>query len=157
MTKIGGRSTECHHYPGPPLLRLALAEMTDIRGLMREATALRDKGYGNAITYSRKVFLPLTHLCRDSCHYCTFAKSPRRGEKIYLSPESIRAMAHRAEAAGCTEALFTLGDKPELRYRKAREALKELGCESTIQYLQMSAELVLKEMNRPGFAGGSTS
>jgi FO synthase len=124
---------------------LGFAEITDIRGIIREAGSLRDKGHGNTITYSRKVFIPLTQLCRDSCHYCTFSRPPREGEQIYMAPESVLAVARQGEAAGCSEALFTLGDKPELRYRKAKEALKAFGCESTFEYLRMSAELVLNE------------
>jgi FO synthase len=124
---------------------LALSENGDTRGLMRRAAALRDSGFGNRITYSRKVFIPLTHLCRDSCHYCTFARPPRRGEQTYMSPEDVLAVARRGEAAGCTEALFTLGDKPELRYQQAREALRSLGYETTLEYLRAMAALVLEE------------
>jgi FO synthase len=124
---------------------LALSEDNDTYGLMQRAAAVRDCGFGNRITYSRKVFIPLTRLCRDSCHYCTFAVSPRRGEQIYMSPEDVLAVAHDGEAVGCTEALFTLGDKPELRYRQAREALSALGYETTLDYLRAMAALVLKE------------
>ena len=124
---------------------LALSEDDDTRGLMRRAAGLRDSGFGNRITYSRKVFIPLTHLCRDSCRYCTFALPPRYGEQIYMSPEDVLAVARRGEAAGCTEALFTLGDKPELRYRQAREALSALGYETTLDYLRAMAALVVEE------------
>ncbi len=79
------------------------------------------------MSYSRKVFIPLTKLCRDVCHYCTFAERPRAGHAAYLSAEEVLAIARAGEAAGCTEALFTLGDKPELRYRAAREALAGAG------------------------------
>jgi FO synthase len=112
---------------------------------MERAAALRDLGHGTAITYSRKVFIPLTHLCRDSCHYCTFARPPRRGERIYMSPDDVLAVVRQGEAAGCTEALFTLGDKPELRYRQAKDALRELGYETTLDYLRAMAALVLEE------------
>ena len=105
---------------------LALAERRDTAALMAQAAALRDAAFGAVMTYSRKVFIPLTHLCRDSCHYCTFATPPRRGEPAYMSPEAVLAVARAGAAAGCTEALFTLGDKPELRYpaaaRRARRA-----------------------------------
>jgi FO synthase len=97
------------------------------------------------VSYSRKVFIPLTYLCRDVCHYCTFAKRPRAGHPAYLSSDEVLAIARAGAAAGCTEALFTLGDKPELRYRAAREALAELGHETTIQYLREMCALVLKE------------
>nr|WP_264185494.1 5-amino-6-(D-ribitylamino)uracil--L-tyrosine 4-hydroxyphenyl transferase CofH [Roseicella aerolata] len=112
---------------------------------MAEAAALRDAAHGRVISYSRKVFIPLTKLCRDVCHYCTFAETPRPGRNAYLSPEEVLAIAHAGAAAGCTEALFTLGDKPELRWRQAREALASLGQETTISYLQAICALVLKE------------
>src|SRR6202012_695556 len=94
---------------------------------------------------SRKVFIPLTHLCRDVCHYCTFAEAPRAGRPAYLSADEVLAIARAGAAAGCTEALFTLGDKPELRYRAAREALAALDYETTIDYLVAMCRLVLRE------------
>ena len=97
------------------------------------------------VTYSPKVFIPLTKLCRDVCHYCTFAHPPRRGERAYMSGDEVLAVARAGAEAGCHEALFTLGDKPELRYRVAREELAELGCETTIEYLARMCELVLAE------------
>ena len=97
------------------------------------------------MTYSRKVFIPLTQLCRDVCHYCTFAKAPRAARAPYLAPDEVLAIARAGAAAGCTEALFTLGDKPELRYRAAREALAALGHETTLGYLHAMAALVLRE------------
>ena len=119
----------------------------DIAQLMQRAAALRDLGHGNAVTYSRKVFIPLTHLCRDSCHYCTFARPPRRGERCYMTPEEVLDVARKGDAAGCREALFTLGDKPELRYRRAAEELRALGHDTTISYLREVAALVLAETN----------
>jgi len=116
-----------------------LAELIDAAG------RLRDEGHGRNISYSRKVFIPLTHLCRDVCHYCTFAERPRAGRSAYLSPDEVLAIARAGAAAGCTEALFTLGDKPELRYRAAREALDALGYATTIDYLQAMCALVLRE------------
>ena len=124
---------------------IALAESSDTAMLMRIAAALRDRGHGNVVSYSRKVFIPLTHLCRDVCHYCTFAQPPRRGERAYMTPEEVLAVAKAGEAAGCKEALFTLGDKPELRYAAARRELGELGHRSTLAYLRDAAELVLGE------------
>jgi FO synthase len=97
------------------------------------------------VTYSPKVFIPLTKLCRDVCHYCTFAHPPRRGERAYMSGDEVLALARAGAEAGCHEALFTLGDKPELRYRAAREELAELGCETTLEYLARMCELVLAE------------
>ncbi len=97
------------------------------------------------VTYSPKVFVPLTKLCRDVCHYCTFARPPRRGERAYLTPDEVLEIARAGAAAGCREALFTLGDKPERRYRVAREELGALGCETTIDYLARMCALVLEE------------
>ena len=97
------------------------------------------------VTYSPKVFIPLTKLCRDVCHYCTFAQPPRRGERAFMTADEVLAVARAGAEAGCHEALFTLGDKPELRYRAAREELAALGCETTIEYLARMAELVLSE------------
>jgi FO synthase len=124
---------------------LALADIRDTGQLVAAAGRLRDAGYGNLVTYSRKVFIPLTHLCRDVCHYCTFAHPPRKGEAAYMTPEQILAVARAGEAAGCQEALFTLGDKPELRYAAARDALANMGYASTLEYLEAMAALVLKE------------
>src|SRR5262245_28153574 len=119
--------------------------MVELTQLMADASALRDRGHGRLISYSRKVFIPLTHLCRDVCHYCTFAETPQPGRATYLSPDQVLAIARAGAAAGCTEALFTLGDKPELRYRAAREALAALGHDTTISYLQAMCGLVLRE------------
>jgi len=113
--------------------------------LCAEARALRDEGHGHLVTYSPKVFIPLTKLCRDVCHYCTFAHPPRRGERAYMMIDEVLAVARAGVAAGCREALFTLGDKPERRYRVAREELEALGCETTLDYLAHAAEAVLGE------------
>ena len=118
---------------------------TELSRLMADASSARDRGHGRLISYSRKVFIPLTHLCRDVCHYCTFAETPTAGQAAYLSPEQVLAIARAGAAAGCTEALFTLGDKPELRYRAAREALAALGHDTTISYLKAMCGLVLRE------------
>ncbi|MGC2524834.1 MAG: 7,8-didemethyl-8-hydroxy-5-deazariboflavin synthase CofG [Stellaceae bacterium] len=126
---------------------LALADRApaDPRALMTAAAVLRDQGHGDLVSYSPKVFIPLTQLCRDVCHYCTFAHPPRPGEPIYLDAEEVLAIARAGAAAGCHEALFTLGDKPELRYAAAREALARLGHETTLSYLAEMAGLVLRE------------
>jgi len=113
--------------------------------LCAEARELRDQGHGLLVTYSPKVFIPLTKLCRDVCHYCTFAQPPRRGERAYLSIDEVLDIARAGAAVGCREALFTLGDKPELRYRAAREELEAFGCETTLDYLAQAAEAVLVE------------
>ena len=107
----------------------------DLPAIMEVAAELRDRGHGAVVSYSRKVFIPLTQLCRDSCHYCTFAHPPRRGTRAYLSKEEVLAIARAGAEAGCHEALFTLGDKPEQRYRVARDELARLGHDTTISYL----------------------
>jgi FO synthase len=122
----------------------ALAWCEDLPRLMAVAEGLAVAGHGGRVSFSRKVFIPLTQLCRDSCHYCTFARPPRRGERPYLSPEQVLAIAEAGRAAGCKEALFTLGDQPELRYAAARAALAQMGAESTLAYLEASAGLVLR-------------
>jgi FO synthase len=120
-------------------------ETAPLADLMAAAALRRDETYGRLISYSRKVFIPLTKLCRDVCHYCTFAEHPRDGHAAYLSGDEVLAIARAGQVAGCTEALFTLGDKPELRHRAAREALAALGHETTIGYLREMCALVLKE------------
>src|ERR1700723_254792 len=123
----------------------ARLEPLPLAELIVAAGRLRDEGHGRNLSYSRKVFIPLTHLCRDVCHYCTFAERPRARRSAYLSADEVLAVARAGAAAGGTEALFTLGDKPELRYRAAREALAELGHDTTISYLREMCALVLKE------------
>jgi FO synthase len=124
---------------------LARVETLPFGDLLKAARALKADGHGARLSYSRKVFIPLTYLCRDSCAYCTFAKPPSRVASPYLSPEEVLAIARAGEKAGCREALFTLGDKPELRYSAAREALARLGFASTTEYLAAACELVLRE------------
>jgi FO synthase len=111
--------------------------------LLDEARRLRP-GDG-LVTYSPKVFVPLTTLCRDVCGYCTFARPPRRGERAFMPLDEVLAIARAGAASGCHEALFTLGDKPELRYRVARDELTALGCETTLEYLGRAAAAVLEE------------
>ncbi len=113
--------------------------------LLAQARAVGERGHGRVISYSRKVFIPLTRLCRDVCGYCTFALSPRQAGAAYLTPDEVLAIARAGQAAGCHEALFTLGDKPELRYEAARSALARLGHATTVEYLAAMCELVLDE------------
>jgi len=122
---------------------LMLSTAADTRSLMEVAARLRDQGHQTAVSYSRKVFIPLTHLCRDVCHYCTFAQVPRKLKAPYMTPEEVLKIAQDGAAAGCKEALFTLGDKPELRYKAARDGLKELKQESTLSYLRDMVAVVL--------------
>lgn len=120
----------------------ALAGIEDTRALADVAATLRDRGFRNVVTYSRKVFLPLTHLCRDVCHYCTFAQVPRKVQAPYMTIDEVVKVASDGAKLGCKEALFTLGEKPELRYKAAREALAEMGYESTVDYLFAAAKAV---------------
>ena len=122
-----------------------LTQVRDHRMLSKVAAELRDAGHGEIITYSPKVFIPLTRLCRDACRYCTFARPPENGRRAYLTLDEVRAIARRGVAAGCREALFTLGDRPELRYRTAREELEHLGHETTLSYLAEAARVVLED------------
>ncbi len=121
------------------LLHTPLPELTAL------ARAVRDEAYGRRITYSPKVFIPLTMLCRDRCGYCTFAKAPARVTSPYLLPEEVLSIARAGQAAGCHEALFTLGERPELRYPLARQWLDDNGFASTVEYLAHACRLVLEE------------
>ncbi len=124
---------------------LDVLERMPLATLMAEAEALTLGGHGARVTYSRKVFIPLTKLCRDVCHYCTFATTPARAGTAYLGRDEVLAIARAGAAMGCREALFTLGDRPEARYAAAREALATLGHETTLGYLAEMARLVLDE------------
>ncbi|MCK8785677.1 5-amino-6-(D-ribitylamino)uracil--L-tyrosine 4-hydroxyphenyl transferase CofH [Roseomonas sp. NAR14] len=124
---------------------LAALSRRPLPDLLDAAAALGRAGHGGVVGYSRKVFIPLTRLCRDACGYCTFARGPREVARPYLLPEEVLAIARAGQAAGCREALFTLGDKPELRYAAARAALRELGFGSTTEYLAHLCALVLRE------------
>src|SRR5262249_3503208 len=118
--------------------------------LLRAAAAVRDGGLSSAgragvVTYSRKVFIPLTRLCRDRCHYCTFATVPHRLPAAFLDRDEVLAIARSRAAQGCKEALFTLGDRPEERWGAARRWLDERGYASTVDYVRASAIAVLEE------------
>ncbi|HUC05939.1 MAG TPA: 5-amino-6-(D-ribitylamino)uracil--L-tyrosine 4-hydroxyphenyl transferase CofH [Acidimicrobiales bacterium] len=126
-------------WSDPDLLSAPLDELT------AAARAVRDAAWGTRVTYSPKVFIPLTMLCRDRCGYCTFAKAPARLESPYLTPDEVLAIARAGRQAGCTEALFTLGERPELRYRVAREWLDQHGYASTVDYLAAMCRAVLEE------------
>ena len=122
-----------------------LASEAPLDWLMTEASRLRDLGHGNRMSYSRKVFIPLTRLCRDVCRYCTFSASPSQVPAPFLSPEQVLDIARAGARAGCHEALFTLGDQPEARWPQARAALDAMGYASTIDYVAAMAERVLRE------------
>jgi FO synthase len=122
-----------------------IAAHAPLAWMLTEAARLRDLGHGDLISYSRKVFIPLTHLCRDQCHYCTFATQPKQGVNPYLSRDEVLAIARAGATAGCKEALFTLGDQPELRYSAARKALAEMGYATTLDYLVAMCRAVFEE------------
>jgi FO synthase len=124
---------------------LAALESVPPATLLDRAEAMTVGAFGATVTYSRKVFIPLTHLCRDVCHYCTFAKAPRVAGPAFLSIAQVLEIARAGERAGCREALFTLGDRPEDRYGAARDALAAMGHDSTLSYLREAAAAVLSE------------
>jgi 7,8-didemethyl-8-hydroxy-5-deazariboflavin synthase CofG subunit len=148
-------STACSHLlailrAGEPLSReaaLRLIECGDaeLPELLATARAAKERFKPGAITYSRKVFLPLTNLCRDYCGYCTFRRDPGEPGAHTMTPEEVLAVARAGEKLGCTEALFSLGDKPELLFSEMREMLRHLGYKSTLHYLEAMCELVLRE------------
>jgi len=115
------------------------------KALLACAEALTLEGHGRLVGHSRKVFIPVTRLCRNVCGYCTFATSPQALAQVFLQPEEVLEIARAGAAAGCREALFTLGEKPELRYQAARDALQALGHESTVDYVAALAERVFRE------------
>jgi len=137
-------------HPGEPisretarrLIRCSEEELPDLLAAAREA---RERFRPGAITYSRKVFIPLTNLCRDYCGYCTFRRDPGEPGAHTMTPDEVLYVARAGERLGCTEALFSLGDKPELLFPEMRETLRQLGYKSTLHYLEAMCELVLRE------------
>src|SRR5271166_2328557 len=138
------RAAEAGRRPGSAAALAVLTAAPAVE-LLPIAESLTLAGFGETVTYSRKVFIPLTQLCRDVCHYCTFAKAPRHLKGAYLTAEEVLAIAIAGKAADCKEALFTLGDKPEARYAAARAALDAAGAANTLDYLARMAKLVLQE------------
>ena len=132
--EISHRDPDSARYQYPEMGELlALKENSDLAELCEIAAGIRDQGHGGIVTYSRKVFIPLTRLCRDFCHYCTFATSPKHLTAPFLSADAAVSIARRGEVMGCKEALFTLGEKPELRHAAARQALDEMGLGTTLE------------------------
>ncbi|MCY4044057.1 MAG: 5-amino-6-(D-ribitylamino)uracil--L-tyrosine 4-hydroxyphenyl transferase CofH [Cellvibrionales bacterium] len=123
----------------------SLADFTDTLLVMQLAAKIRDCKHSQTISYSKNVFIPLTHLCRDVCHYCTFAKTPKFIEKPFIPVDDIIATVNNAKNIGCKEVLFTLGEKPELRYKTARDALDQMGFATTIDYVAHVAEQVVEQ------------
>ena len=124
---------------------LELAAQSPLTDLLTAATELRAQGKGNVITFSKKVFIPLTTLCRDYCSYCTFRKDPGQPGAHFMTPEEVLALAERARQAGCKEALFSLGDQPEKIFPEAREFLSKQGFTRTLDYVAAMSELVLEK------------
>jgi FO synthase len=126
-------------------LRLIRSRDEDLPALLAAARTAKERFKPGVITYSRKVFLPLTNLCRDYCGYCTFRRDPGEAGAHTMTPEEVLEIARAGEKLGCTEALFSLGDKPELAFPEMRETLRRLGHKSTLHYLEAMCELVLRE------------
>jgi len=128
-----------------PIAEALAAPSQALEELMARACAKRAARWGHTITYSRKVFAPLTNMCRDTCTYCSFVKTPDDPAANYMTPEQVLATARQGEASGCKELLFSLGERPELRYPEAASALQKLGYTTTNDYLRAMCELVLQE------------
>src|SRR5579862_7150914 len=154
---IGKFPSDCageaaEHPPGEPItrdlaLRLIRSSDDELPALLSAARATKENFKPGVVTYSRKVFLPLTNLCRDYCGYCTFRRDPNDAGAHTMTPDDVLSIARAGEKLGCTEALFSLGDKPELLFPEMREALGHLGYKSTLHYLEAMCELVLRETN----------
>lgn len=126
-------------------LEMQKASAMEMAEWMAAARARRVLSWGSTVTYSRKVFIPLTNLCRDTCGYCTFAKQPHEAGAGYMTPDEVMVIARHGEQLGCKEALFSLGEKPELRYPEARAALERLGYATTVDYVIAMCERVLAD------------
>lgn len=124
---------------------VALLGEAPTEALLEAAGALRDRGKGRTVSHSRKVFLPVTNLCRDRCAYCTFRRSPGEPGAWTMAPDEIREWCRRGVAAGCKEALLCLGDRPEAVYPSYRKTLQGLGARSTADYLELACDLALEE------------
>ncbi len=136
--------------PGSPIsretaLRLIRGSDDELPLLLAAARAAKENFKPGVITYSRKVFLPLTNLCRDYCGYCTFRRDPGEPGAHTMTPDEVLRIARKGEQLGCTEALFSLGDKPELLFPEMRDTLRHLGYKSTLHYLEAMCELILRE------------
>jgi FO synthase len=143
--------------PDPDLALRFLDTSVDGSELLSTASSLRNDGHGTTVTYSKKVFVPITTMCRDTCTYCTFVKPPGNGGE-YLEPEDVLAIVKAGDELGCTEALLTLGDRPEDKWPQARQFLSEHGASSTLDYVVMMSELIRSETGlfphaNPGIMG----
>src|SRR5450759_3833322 len=124
---------------------LALIKDAEQGSLLRAAAAVRDRSKGRAVSYSKKVFIPLTHLCRDDCGYCTFRADPAPDRQPFMNPQEVLEVAEAGRRAGCKEALFSLGDQPETTFPEARAFLRKLGFDRTLEYLAAMGQLVLDQ------------
>jgi FO synthase len=137
---------------------LAWMKYGDLESLLKHASAIRNASKGQVVSYSKKIFIPLTHLCRDYCGYCTFRSDPKAGIRAYMTPDEVLSAAHAGRRAGCKEVLFSLGDQPERIFPEAAEFLREQGCRTTLDYLAAMTKLVLDETgllphSNPGLMG----
>ncbi len=137
---------------------LLLMSEAPLAALLQAAASVRDRSKGRSVSYSKKVFIPLTHLCRDYCGYCTFRADPENGVKPYMTPDEVLAVAEAGRLARCKEALFSLGDQPERVFPEARDFLKGLGFGRTLEYLAAMCQLVLEKTgllphSNPGLMG----
>jgi FO synthase len=145
LDALAGRAAQGQRLSDEEITELAALALSDPQPVLAAARRIRDQSCGPRITFSKKVFIPLTKLCRDSCGYCTFAHPPRPGERAFMTIDEVLEVARAGEAAGCREALFTLGDKPERKWTEARTELAEMGFASTIDYLGAACRAVLSE------------
>ena len=143
ITAALGQATEGRGL-GREQALLLMDAAAELAPLLQAAAAVRDRHKGRTVSYSRKVFIPLTHLCRDYCGYCTFRADPQSDRRPYMTPEEVLAVAEAGRRAGCKEALFSLGDQPEQLFPEARAFLHHLGFERTLDYVAAMAELVLQ-------------
>jgi len=139
------RALQGAELDGDDAYLLAGSAPSELASLCRAASIIRDSGQGRDISFSPKVFIPLTRLCRDFCGYCTFRQSPTEAERLYMSLDEVVDVARAGERLGCTEALFTLGERPELRYPAAGEWLRKHGYKTTLEYLRDASQRVLEE------------
>src|SRR5579885_2051514 len=150
LTKSGFNHAMDEVRPGEPISRSVALQLIrcadeELPELLASAQAAKEDFKPGVITYSRKVFLPLTNLCRDYCGYCTFRRDPGDPGAHTMTPDEVLSVARKGERLGCTEALFSLGDKPELLFPEMRETLRLLGYKSTLHYLEAMCELVLRQ------------
>ena len=142
---LGVGARHASHLQRDDAYQLAQFRPEELGPLCRAASIIRDMGKGRDVSFSPKVFIPLTRLCRDFCGYCTFRQSPSEADRLYMTPEEVLAVARAGERLGCTEALFTLGERPEQRYPEAKDWLRQHGYRTTLDYLGEACRMVLQE------------